>query len=89
MELTRWMMMIATHSRAQRDEKRRKVNPDYGGMVQASQQHVAPCVKGVEWGLSTKGLRMMAAFWASIPVYVTQEANVVQRCRCADTGTPF
>ena len=26
-------------------------NSDYGGMVQPSQQHVAPCVKGVEWRL--------------------------------------
>ena len=25
---------------------------DYGGMVQPSQQHLAPCVKGVEWGLA-------------------------------------
>jgi len=25
-------------------------NSDYGGMVKPSQQHVAPCVKGVEWG---------------------------------------
>ena len=24
-------------------------NPDYGGTVQPSQQHVAPCVKGIEW----------------------------------------
>ena len=23
-------------------------NADYGGMVQGSQQHVAPCVKGVQ-----------------------------------------
>ena len=37
---------------------------DYGGMVQPSQQHVAPCVKGVEQGLGTKGLRIVAAFWA-------------------------
>ena len=41
-------------------------NADYRGMVQPSQQHVAPCVKGVEWGLGTKGLRMVAAFWAYI-----------------------
>ena len=42
-------------------------NADYGGMVQSSQQHVAPCVKVVEWGFGTRGLRMMAAFWAGIP----------------------
>ena len=29
-------------------------NADYGGMVQPSQQHVAPCVKVVEWGLGTR-----------------------------------
>ena len=45
-------------------------NADYGGMVQPSQQHVALCVKGVEWGFGTRGLRMLA-FWAGIPVEVT------------------
>jgi len=43
-------------------------NADYGGMVQLSQQHVAPCVKWVEWGLGTRGLRIMAAFQADIRV---------------------
>ena len=81
--------MIATHSCAQRDEKRRKVNPDYGGMVQASQQHVVPCVKGVEWGLGTRGLRVLTAFWTRIPVIVTQEAGVVPHCRRAATGISF
>ena len=38
------------------------------GIVQPSQQHVVPCVKGVEWGLGTRGLRIVAAFWASILV---------------------
>ena len=33
-------------------------------MVQPSQQHVSPCVKGVKWGLGTRDLRMVAAFWA-------------------------
>jgi len=42
-------------------------NADYGGMVQPSQKHLAPCVKGVEWGFGTRGLRMVAAFWAVIP----------------------
>ena len=37
-------------------------NADHGGMVQPSQQHVAPCVKVVEWGLGTRGLRIVAAF---------------------------
>ena len=33
-------------------------NADYGVMVQPSQQHVAPCVKVVEWGFGTSG-----SFW--------------------------
>ena len=39
----------------------RRRNADYGGMVQPSQQHIAPCVKGVEWGL-LRGLRMAIYF---------------------------
>ena len=46
-------------------------------MVQPSRQHVAPCVKVVEWRLGTRGLGMLAAFWAAIPVEVTQEATLV------------
>ena len=49
------------------------------GMVQPSQQHVAPCVNVVEWGFSTRGLRMLAAFWAGIPVEDTQDAGIVPR----------
>ena len=64
-------MMIEEYIRIWGDEAG---NADYGGMVQPSQQHVAPCVKGVEWGLDTIGLRIVAAFWAGIPVEVTQEA---------------
>ena len=30
-------------------------NADYGGMMQPSQQHTASCVRGVEWGLGTRG----------------------------------
>ena len=41
-------------------------------MVQSSQQHVAPCVKGVEWRLGTRGLGIVAAFWVGIPVVVTE-----------------
>ena len=40
-------------------------NADYGGIVQ---QYVSPCVKLFKWGLGTRGLRMLAAFWAGIPV---------------------
>ena len=31
-------------------------NADYGVIVQPSQQHVVPCVEGVEWGFGTRGL---------------------------------
>ena len=51
-----------------------EMNADYGGMVQSSQQHAAPCVKGIEWGLGTRGLRMVTAYWSGISVEVTQEA---------------
>ena len=51
--------------------------------------YVVPCVKGVEWVLGTRGLRMVAAFWAGIPVEVPQEVGVVPRCRYAAIGTPF
>ena len=64
-------------------------NAHYGGMVQPSQQHVAPCVKGIEWGLGTRGLRMVAAFWAGNPVVVSQEGGVVSSCRRAAIGTHF
>ena len=57
--------------------------------MQPSQQHVASCVKGVEWEMSTRSLRMVAAFWAVIPVKVTQEAGLVLRCRRAVIGTPY
>ena len=36
-------------------------NADDWGMVQPSQQHVAPSVKVVEWGFGTRGLRMVTA----------------------------
>ena len=99
------MMMIAPNFRASKEENwRREVkgeygrisgeeegNADYGvmAMVQPIQQHVAPCVKGVELGLGTIGLRILAAFWAGIMVEVTQEAGVVPRIRRAAIGTSF
>ena len=43
-----------------------------GGTVQPSQQHVTPYGKGVELGLDTRGFGMVAAFWTSIPIEVTQ-----------------
>ena len=95
--------MIAPTSRARKGEKEREEvkgkyggiwgeeegNVDYGGMVQPSQQHVAPYVKGFEWRMGQIGLRMVAAFWAGIPVEVIQEAGVVSRCRRAAIWTSF
>ena len=43
-------------------------NTDYWGMVQSNQQHVVTCVKGVERRLNARGLRMVAAVWAGIPI---------------------
>ena len=59
--------------------------------MQPSQQHVALCVNGVEWGLGARGLRIVAAFEAGIPipVEVSQEAGVVPRCRRAAIRTAF
>ena len=62
---------------------------DYEGMVLLGQQDVAPCVQVFEWGLCTKGLRMVAGFWAGIPVEITQEAGLILRCRRAAIGSPF
>ena len=71
-------------------------NTDYGGMVQPSKHHAAPCVKGVEWELDTRGLRIVAALWSGIPVstaltvQVTQEARTVpRRRRAAISRTSF
>ena len=85
--------MIPPNSQARKGMKKmgevKGENADYEGMMKPSQQHVAPCVKMVEWGLGTRGLRMLAAFWAGIPVEVIEEAGVVPRCRRAAIGTPF
>ena len=80
-----FMMMIAPNSRAHKGGKvkgkyggtwgKEEGNANYGRMVQPSQQHAAPCVKGVEVG--TRGLKMVAAFWAGIPVEVTHETHDV------------
>ena len=53
-----------------------------------SQQHLAPCVNAFEWGLGTRGFRIVTAFWAGIPIEVTHEAGVVPRCKRAAIGTP-
>ena len=69
------MTMITRNSRARKGEVKgdyggvggeEEGNDDHLGMVQPSQQHVAPFVKGVECGLSTRGFRIVAAFWAGI-----------------------
>ena len=63
--------------------------------MQSSQQHVAPCVKEVECGLGKRGLKIVAAFSAGIPVSttrtveVTQEVDEVLRHRRAVIGTNF
>ena len=96
-------MMIAPNSRARKGEKERREvkkgsmeefegmqeqgNAENGGMVQPSQQHVAPSVKEVEWRLGTRCLRLLAAFWVRIPLKVTQMAGVVPRCIRAAIGT--
>ena len=45
-------------------------NADYGGMAQPSQKYFAPFVKGVEWGLETRGLIIVTAYWAGIPRFL-------------------
>ena len=61
-------MMIAPNSHACKEQKKRdEVNgsmEEFEGRRRGmfSQQYVAPCVKGVEWGMDTTGLRMLAAF---------------------------
>ena len=57
--------------------------------MQPSQQHVVLCVKGVELGLDTRGLRMLVSFWAGILVEVTQQTGVVPCRRRALIGTHF
>ena len=55
--------------------------------MQPSQQHVAPCVKEVERRLGTRGMRIVTAFWAGIPVEATQEAGVISSCPRAILAT--
>ena len=40
-------------------------------------------------GLGKRGFRLVAAFWAGIPVEVSQQTGVVPRCKRAAIGTPF
>ena len=86
--------MIAPNSHDIREGRRERSMEEFEGrgrgMVQISRQHVAPCaLKRLELVLGRRGLRMVAVFWAGIPIEVTQEAGVVPRCRLAAIGTPF
>ena len=45
--------------------------------------------KALSSDLAREVLRMVAAFWAGIPVEVTEEASVDPRCRRAAIETPF
>ena len=61
------MMMIAPNSRARNGWKKRgEVKGEFEGtkkgIMQPSQQYVSPCVKGVECGWGTRGLRTVAVF---------------------------
>ena len=64
--------MKGEYGRILEEEER---NADYGRIVQHSQQHVAPCIKWIEWGLGTRSLRIVAAFWAVIPVSSAQTVD--------------
>ena len=69
-------MMIAPYSRARKGEKERgevkgeygriwgeeKGNSDYGGWCNPVSNMLHQCVEGVEWGLGTRGLRIVAAY---------------------------
>ena len=75
------MMIIAPNSHAHKRKKERgevkgeygrvcgeeEGNADYGGMVQPSQQHVASCVNGVEWGFCTRGLENVGSLLGQHP----------------------
>ena len=76
------MMIIAPNSRAHKGNKERgrgevkreyggvsreeEGNADYVGMVQPSQQHVAPCIKVVEWEFGMRAPRLFGSHigWA-------------------------
>ena len=64
-------------------------------MVQPNQQHVAPSVKRVEWGIGHERFDSSSSVWASITVSstqtaeVTQEADEIPRRKGASIGTPF
>ena len=63
-------MMIAHNSRARKEGKERGTMEEFGrsrrGMLTTGEW-----CNSVEWGLGTRGLKMVAAFRASIPVEVT------------------
>ena len=55
---------------------------DCRGMVKPSQQHVAPCLKVVEWELGTRGLRLLLLFLTNFDlislVHVTLSKKALQ-----------
>ena len=57
-------------------------NSDYWGMVQPSQQHVAPCVKGIGHDRFENGGRVLGR-------HLGRGYTVVPRCWRAAIGTPF
>ena len=97
------MMMIAPNFRVRKGGKERgEVKGEYERIFRGGGRECwlrrngatqsatcASCVKEVKWGFGSKGLRIVAAFWAGIPVEVTQEAGIVPSCRRAAIGTRF
>ena len=60
-------MMIAPNTRAPKREKERgEVKGEYGRILVEEEENgatqSATCVKGIEWGLGRRGLRMVAVF---------------------------
>ena len=76
------MMIIAPNSRARKGENERgEVKGEYRGICGEEEGNAdyGGCVKVVDWGFGTRGLRMLAAFWAGIPAEDTQDTGIVPR----------
>ena len=87
------MMMIAPLSRTRKGQKERgEVKGKYMEQFEGSRRRGIPTTgeygavqsatfysmcKTIGWGMGTRGLRMVATFWAGISVEVTQEAGVI------------
>ena len=88
------MMIIAPTSRAHKGGKERREvkgeyggvwgeeegNADYAGMVQPSQQHVAPCIKVVDWGFGTRGIKQFHELltWPGYQNYQVTKADQIE-----------